>query len=93
MIIEFIFSTSNYLQKKKKTSNYDNLSNDYQKYIYICIYIYTKKMQFITLTYLCFHANIIKIEVIVHMTLKKKVKKRVQCNFFFFFWRIQCKLS
>ena len=47
MIIEFIFSTSNYLQKKKKkTSNYDNLSNDYQKYIYI--YIYTKKMQFIT---------------------------------------------
>ena len=35
MIIEFIFSTSNYLQKKKKTSNYDNLSNDYQKYIYI----------------------------------------------------------
>ena len=34
MIIEFIFSTSNYLQKNKKTSNYDNLSNDYQKYIY-----------------------------------------------------------
>ena len=38
MIIEFIFSTSNYLQKKKKTSNYDNLSNDYQKYIYIYIH-------------------------------------------------------
>ena len=34
MIIEFIFSTCNYLQKKKKTSNYDNLSNDYQKYIH-----------------------------------------------------------
>ena len=33
MIIEFIFSTSNYLLKK--TSNYVNLSNDYQKYIYI----------------------------------------------------------
>ena len=40
MIIEFIFSTSNYLIKK--TSNYVNLSNDYQKYIH------QNEMQFIT---------------------------------------------